>query len=235
MYFAAWSHNVISNAVNLSNDLKMGEYLKIPPRVMFLTQVYGTILGGFVNYAVMISIVNGNRELLTNSDGNSAWSGATMQSYNTNATSWALAHYLYKIGGKYEMVPIGLGIGFAIVALHRLIVYFVPKIRGFSLSEINMPQFIQYAGFIPYNQSQTCVIFSQILAGFFTQFYLRNYRPRIFKDYSYLVTGAMDGASLTALFILSFAVFGAGGPSKPFPTWWGNNADGNYDLCPSSE
>jgi hypothetical protein len=26
MYFAAWSHNVIANAVNLSNDLKMGEY-----------------------------------------------------------------------------------------------------------------------------------------------------------------------------------------------------------------
>ncbi|KAJ0344171.1 hypothetical protein KNSL1_009583 [Colletotrichum chrysophilum] len=245
MYFAAWSHNVISNAVTLSNDLKMGEYLKIPPRVMFLTQVYGTILGGFINYAVMISIVNGNRELLVDSDGNNAWSGATMQSYNTNATSWALAHYLYKIGGKYEMVPIGLGIGFGIVAFHRLVVHtvltsqpthqFVPKIRGFSLSEINFPQFIQYAGFIPYNQSQTCVIFSQIIAGFFTQFYLRNYRPPIFRDYSYLVTGAMDGASLTVLFILSFAVFGAGGSSKPFPTWWGNNADGYYDLCPSSE
>lgn len=26
MYFAAWSHCVISNTVNLSNDLKMGEY-----------------------------------------------------------------------------------------------------------------------------------------------------------------------------------------------------------------
>lgn len=26
MYFAAWSHNVISNALNLANDLKMGEY-----------------------------------------------------------------------------------------------------------------------------------------------------------------------------------------------------------------
>jgi OPT family oligopeptide transporter len=26
MYFAAWSHNVISNTVNLCNDLKMGEY-----------------------------------------------------------------------------------------------------------------------------------------------------------------------------------------------------------------
>lgn len=95
MYFAAWSHEVIGNAVNLSQDLKMGEYLKIPPRVMFLTQIYGTILGGFVNYAVMISIVTSQRELLVDSNGDSSWSGATIQSYNTNATSWALAKYLY--------------------------------------------------------------------------------------------------------------------------------------------
>lgn len=51
----------------------------------------------------------------------------------------------------------------------------------------------------------------------------------------YLVTGAWDGASLTVLFILSFAVFGAGGPAFPFPTWWGNNAEtGFYDHCPVS-
>ncbi|KAK4131015.1 OPT superfamily oligopeptide transporter [Trichocladium antarcticum] len=228
MYFAAWSHNVISNAVNLSNDLKMGEYLKIPPRVMFLTQVYGTVLGGFVNYAVMISIVNGNRELLADSNGNSSWSGAYAQSYNTNATSWALAKYLYKAGTKYEMVPIGLGIGFGLVA-------FIPRIRSLSLHDINLAQFLQYAGFIPYNASQTCVLLSQVLAGFFVQCYLRNYRPRVFRDYSYLVTGAFDGASLAALFILSFAVFGAGGPSRPFPQWWGNNVKGFYDLCPVAE
>lgn len=103
------------------------------------------------------------------------------------------------------------------------------------MRELNLPQLIQYAGYIPYNQSQTCVILSQLLAGFFVQFYLRNYRPSIFKNWSYLITGAMDGAALFALFILSFAVFGAGGPSKPFPTWWGNNVDGNYDLCPVAE
>ncbi|KAJ5403888.1 Oligopeptide transporter OPT superfamily [Penicillium cosmopolitanum] len=74
-----------------------------------------------------------------------------------------------------------------------------------------------------------------IVSGLYVQFYLRNYRPRIFKDYSYLVTGAFDGASLTVLFILSFAVFGAGGPSRPFPSWWGNNVNGNYDWCPTSE
>ncbi|KAI9172645.1 opt oligopeptide transporter [Paramyrothecium foliicola] len=235
MYFAAWSHNVISNAVNLSTDLKMGEYLKIPPRVMFLTQIWGTILGGFISYAVMISIVTGNRELLVDSDGNASWSGATIQSYNTNATSWALASYLYKLGGQYELVPIGLAVGAGLVVLHRIFYHFKPTLRGFDIADINLPQFIQYAGYIPYNQSQTCVLFSQVIAGFFVQFYLRNYRPRIFKDYSYLVTGAFDGASLTVLFILSFAVFGAGGKSHPFPSWWGNNVDGNYDLCPTPE
>ncbi|KAK7917608.1 peptide transporter [Apiospora marii] len=235
MYFAVWSHNVISNAVTLSNDLKMGEYLKIPPRAMFLTQIYGTILGGFLNYAVMIAIVTGNKELLASSNGDSSWSGATLQAYNTNAASWALAKYFYTAGAPYVMVTAGIAIGAAVVIAHRVLVIFLPKIRNFSLYEINMPQFIQFAGYVPYNASQTCVIFSQLLAGFFIQFYLRNHKPRLFRDYSYLVTAAFDGAALLALFILSFAVFGAGGAAKPFPKWWGNNVDGNYDLCPVVE
>ncbi|KAK8877066.1 OPT oligopeptide transporter [Apiospora arundinis] len=235
MYFAVWSHNVISNAVTLSNDLKMGEYLKIPPRAMFLTQIYGTVLGGFLNYAVMIAIVTGNRELLASSNGDASWSGATLQAYNTNAASWALAKYFYTAGAPYVMVTGGIAIGAAVVIAHRILVIFLPKVRNFSLYEINMAQFIQFAGYIPYNQSQTCVIFSQLIAGFFVQFYLRNYKPRVFRDYSYLVTAAFDGAALLALFILSFAVFGAGGPARPFPKWWGNNVDGNYDLCPVAE
>ncbi|OQE43112.1 hypothetical protein PENCOP_c003G05068 [Penicillium coprophilum] len=235
MYFAAWSHNVITNTVNLSNDLKMGEYLKIPPRIMFLTQIYGTVLGGFINYAIMISIVSGNRELLVDSNGNSSWSGATIQSYNTNAASWALAPYIYKIGTPYGAVPLGIVAGAGVVMIHAIFHRFVPKIGKFDTSEINLPQFIQYAGYIPYNQSQTCVLFTWIIGGFYVQYYLRNYKPRIFKDYSYLIAGAFDGASLTVLFILSFAVFGAGGVSHAFPTWWGNNADGHYDWCPAAE
>ncbi|KAG9570865.1 OPT superfamily oligopeptide transporter, partial [Aureobasidium melanogenum] len=235
MYFAAWSHNVITNTVNLCNDLKMGEYLKIPPRVMFITQIYGTILGGFLNYAVMISIVSGNAELLTSGNGDSSWSGATIQSYNTTASSWALAKYLYQTGKTYSTVPLGIAVGAGLVVVHRIFAQLVPKIHKFSTYHINMPQLLLYAGYIPYNQSQTCVILSQLIAGFYTQFYLRNYKPRIFKDYSYLVTGAMDGASLLALFILSFAVFGAAGSPKPFPSWFGNNVNGNYDHCPVTD
>ena len=43
--FSMWSHDVVSNSLNLATDLKLGQYLKIPPRVMFITQIWGTIVG----------------------------------------------------------------------------------------------------------------------------------------------------------------------------------------------
>ncbi|WVF65583.1 hypothetical protein IAT40_000313 [Kwoniella sp. CBS 6097] len=235
LYFSAWSHSVISQSLNLASDLKMGEYLKIPPRAMWLTQVYGTVLGAFINYVVMISVVNSHRDLLTNSDnGSSAWSPAYFQSLNTSATTWALANKLYSRSGEYFIVPLGLAIGAGAVLVHRIFVRFVPRIGRVSTSDLNLPTFFAYAGYLGFNQTQSCVIFSILFAGFFTQYYLRNYRPYFFKNYSYLVTAAFDGGSLFVLFILSFAVFGAGGPSKPFPTWWGN-PEGNVDHCPSAE
>jgi hypothetical protein len=130
-------------------------------------------------------------------------------------------------------VTYGVLIGVVLVAIHKLATKVVPKIGRFALAEdLNLPQLIQYAGFIPQNATQTCVLTSQVLAGFFTQFYLRNYRPKIFKNYSYLVTGAFDGASLMVAFVLTLAVFGVAGPAVDFPKWWGNNEGGNLDLCP---
>jgi len=45
MQFSMWSHDVVVLSLFLAGDLKMGQYLKIPPRVMFLIQVWGTLIG----------------------------------------------------------------------------------------------------------------------------------------------------------------------------------------------
>ncbi|KAF4767263.1 hypothetical protein HAV15_009407 [Penicillium sp. str.  len=234
MYFAAWSHNVVMSSVSVSTDLKLGEYLKIPLRTMLWTQMYGIVLGEFINYAILSSIISANRDLLAEGNGNSSWSGATMQAFNTKAASWALAPYLYKLGAKYEMIPIALAVGAAAVIVHHLCYLFIPKIGRFDLSDINLPQFIQYAGNIS-TLPLTGTILSGLLCGLFTQAYLRNYHPRIFRNYSYIIAGAFDAGSLFVVFILSFAVYGAGGPSHPFPLWWGNNQEGHVDWCPVSK
>jgi len=108
------------------------DLVKIPPRVMFLTQIWGTVLGGFINYAVMISIVRQNKAILVDGNGNSSWSGATLQAYNSNATAWALASYLYKVGGQYAMVPLGIVIGVGAVIVHRIFYQVAILVHFFS-------------------------------------------------------------------------------------------------------
>ncbi|KAI5361397.1 putative oligopeptide transporter, OPT superfamily [Septoria linicola] len=71
---------VILRAVNLANWLKVGQYTKIPPHVMFATQVYGTLLGAAFNYIVMTSIVSNQAAILRDPRGNYIWSGAELQS-----------------------------------------------------------------------------------------------------------------------------------------------------------
>jgi hypothetical protein len=90
---------------------------------MFLTQIWGTVFGAFINYVVMISIVNQHRDLLLNSNGTYAWSGAYFQSLNNQATTWALSADLYSAGSRYILVPVGLALGFIIVFLHRVVVH----------------------------------------------------------------------------------------------------------------
>nr|XP_031859812.1 uncharacterized protein CI109_004660 [Kwoniella shandongensis]KAA5526884.1 hypothetical protein CI109_004660 [Kwoniella shandongensis] len=217
LYFSAWSHAVIAQSLNLASDLKEGIYLKIPPRVMFLTQIWGTVLGAFINYAVMISIVNSKRELLVDTNGDYAWSGQQFQSMNTQATAWALAKYLYSVGTPYVLVPVGLGIGFGLVLVHRVFVIFVPRVGRFDVRDLNIPTVLMYSGWLGYNQTQSCTVLSTLAAGFFVQYYLRTYRPKLYKE-SYLFTAALDGGALLTVFILSFAVLGAGGKTVPFPS-----------------
>lgn len=54
------------------------------------------------------------------------------------------------------------------------------------------------------------------------------------SQYNYLMSAALDGGSQVIFFILSFAVFGAGGMARPFPTWWGNPATLSADRCKSA-
>ena len=52
MIFKTWSGNAASQAVQFTSDLKLGHYMKIPPRSMFLCQVVSTIVSGTVHLCV---------------------------------------------------------------------------------------------------------------------------------------------------------------------------------------
>ena len=225
LYFASWSHQVILLAVNLANWLKIGQYIKVPHRVMFGTQIYGTLLGAAFNYIVMTTIVTNQRDILLDPEGNSVWSGANMQSLNSQAISWALAKQMYGLSGRYVIVPLGLLIGFSLPFFHWALIKKFPCIERIPL---NTAIISAYAGTTYFGN--TSWIWSSIAVGIFSQFWLRKRVPKVYNKYNYLIGAALDGGSQIVIFVLSFAVFGASGQARPFPTWWGN-PDGKPDHC----
>ncbi|KAL0573516.1 hypothetical protein V5O48_008437, partial [Marasmius crinis-equi] len=52
MMFKTWGYNTIWQAMEFTSDLKLGHYMKIPPRPMFWAQVVGTIVAGTAQLGV---------------------------------------------------------------------------------------------------------------------------------------------------------------------------------------
>ncbi|KAH9173341.1 oligopeptide transporter [Lactarius sanguifluus] len=227
LYFSMWGHDVVATTIGFSSDLKIGQYLKIPPRSLFVAQIWGTI-AAIVNYVVMVSITGAQRDILLDPTGNNIWSGKTVQSLNSDAITWSLAKELYGPSGPYFIIPMGIFIGFALtgytlayqqaLALHRScqgrLVHTAP----------HFPVFFFYAGV-------TSIALSTVIVGLVSQFWLRRYHPGWYRKYNYILGGALDGGAQVMIFILSFAVFGASGVSRAFPAWAGNPAKGNVDYC----
>lgn len=229
LYFSMWSHDVVATSIGLAGDLKMGQYLKIPPRVMFLTQVWGTILGAIVNYVVMVSVVDAQREILLSPTGTNVWSGQTTQSLNSAAVTWSLAKELYGFNGPYWIIPMSLVIGMVPTVIQFLIHKRWPKIGPLTVGSILLPLIYQYSSWMTAGVNST--VTSSIIVGLISQLWLRKYHPGWYKKYNYILGGALDGGSQVMIFVLSFAVFGASGVGHPFPSWAGNPGTGNVDYC----
>lgn len=52
MIFKSYGYIASAQAVQFASDLKLGHYMKIPPRTMFMAQVYATIIGALVSIGV---------------------------------------------------------------------------------------------------------------------------------------------------------------------------------------
>ncbi|THH31057.1 hypothetical protein EUX98_g3142 [Antrodiella citrinella] len=227
MYGALYGQHPMIQGIALLQDLKLGQYVKLAPRVTFAMQLIGTVVGAILNYVMMKSIISSNRDALLSVAGTRLWSGQNAQGYNSNAISWgALAPQMFGPGATYFMVPISLAIG----VVCPLPLYFChrmwPKL-GFN--NFNTPIILQYADFLSVGINTS--VNPGMVIGLFSQWFVRTRYPRWFTKYNYVVAAALDGGTQVISFLLNFAVFGASGVGHPFPTWWGNDINLSADRC----
>ncbi|KAI9031847.1 OPT family small oligopeptide transporter [Phycomyces nitens] len=228
MYFKTLGFNTLSQAGIMANDLKIGHYMKIPPKITFLGQMIGTVIGCIFNYIVNYSIINSKREQLLDPNGN-IWSGAEIQTMNAAGITWGGIGPMFMFGPDTQysfflwsfIAGFGLPIPFWI--LHR----FYPK-AGFDL--VNTPMILYGLNLFPgYSYSWITVSFIIILVS---QLYIKKRYNKWYIKHNYLMSAALDSGASLMSFILAMSVFGGGdGVERPFPTWAGNPDLVYLDYC----
>ncbi|KAJ3739221.1 OPT oligopeptide transporter protein-domain-containing protein [Lentinula detonsa] len=227
MYFVLFSYNSVNQAQLLLRDLKIAQYTKLPPRAAFTAQIIGTLFGAILNYILMNSIIDNQREILLSVEGTNIWSGQQPQQYNSQAIAWGgLAHELFTSGKRYQWVAWAYVVGLVVPVPFWLIHRYYPKLRA---DYLYTPVICYYIGWLCVGINSS--ILSYFSIAFLSQWWLRTRYPRWFAKYNYILAAALDGGTQVMVFVLSFAVQGAAGTSHLFPQWWGANQNGNYDRC----
>ncbi|KIJ69505.1 hypothetical protein HYDPIDRAFT_24340 [Hydnomerulius pinastri MD-312] len=219
MYAKLYGYNTPFLTLAMLQDLKLGQYAKVPPRATFVAQLSGTLLGAIFNYVLYKTIIGQHRDDLISPIGTRLWSGWGAQEVNSAAITWgALSQELYSPGKTYFQIPMGILYGF----LAPFPFYFMHKLfpNQRIWSYLHMPVIFTYMGWLPY--SVNGMWWPGMVVGLTTQWWVRTRKPRWYKKYNYLTSAALDGGSSIIYFVLNFAVFGASGKAVNFPFWWGN-------------
>ncbi|KAJ4871732.1 Oligopeptide transporter 4 [Raphanus sativus] len=229
--FKVYGYMSMAQAVSFLNDFKLGHYMKIPPRSMFLVQFIGTILAGTINITVawwqLNSITNICQEELL--PPNSPWTCPGDRVFFDASVIWGLVgpKRIFGSQGNYAAMNwffLGGAIGPVIVWLcHKAF----PKHSWIPL--VNLPVLLGATAMMP---PATAVNYnSWILVGTIFNFFVFRYRKSWWQRYNYVLSAAMDAGVAFMAVLLYFSV----GMEDKSLDWWGTQGE-HCDLarCPTA-
>nr|DAD36183.1 TPA_asm: hypothetical protein HUJ06_006823 [Nelumbo nucifera] len=230
--FKVYGYISMTQALTFISDFKLGHYMKIPPRAMFMAQMIGTLIAGFVYLAtawwLMKTIPNlCDTNLLPD---NSPWTCPMDRVFYDASVIWGLIGPRRIFGdlGTYPAVNwffLGGAVAPLLVwAAHKVF----PNQKWIRL--INMPILIGATGMMP---PATAVNFTVwIIIGFLSGFVIYRYRQGWWQRHNYVLSGALD-AGLAFMGVLLFLCLGSKNISID---WWGASPDGcPLASCPTAK
>ncbi|PSS19296.1 Oligopeptide transporter like [Actinidia chinensis var. chinensis] len=230
--FKTYGYMSMAQAVSFLNDFKLGHYMKIPPRSMFLVQFIGTIVAGTVNILVawwlLTSIENICQDDLLPPD--SPWTCPGDRVFFDASVIWGLVGPKRIFGrlGNYSSMNwffLGGAMGPVFVWLfHKAF----PKQSWIPL--INLPVLLGATADMP---PATAVNYSSwILVGTIFNFFIFRYRKKWWQRYNYVLSAALDAGVAFMAVLLYFSV----GIENKQLNWWGTNGE-HCDLatCPTAK
>ncbi|XP_015900879.2 oligopeptide transporter 1 [Ziziphus jujuba] len=224
--FKTYGYISMSQALNFLGDFKLGHYMKIPPKSMYIVQLVGTVVASSVYFGTSWWLLTSIDHICDPSmlpDG-SPWTCPSDDVFYNASIIWGVVGPL-KMFTKQGVYPemnwfflVGFLAPFPVWFLHRKF----PNKKWIRL--INMPIILGATGSMPPARAVNYVMWG-IVGIFFNFFIFRKYKGW-WARHNYVLSAALDaGIAFTAV-LLYFTL-----QSKDIngPEWWGLTTE---DHCP---
>ncbi|KAI5825925.1 OPT superfamily oligopeptide transporter [Schizophyllum commune Tattone D] len=216
MIFKAYSVQTLASAQNFVQDLKLGHYVKVPPRATFMVQLVATILSAFLQVGVKTWLFSNVSDICTEGQ-KSQLTCPHNQVYYTASAVWGLIGPVRQFGSNsiyhphlYAMV-IGVFLPFPFWFWQR-------RHPNSWIKYVSTPVILNGVSQIP---PATGINYSSwFLVGFVFQYLIRKRNFAWWSKFNYVTSAAIDsGTVISLIFIFLTLQFPKGGVNLD---WWGN-------------
>ncbi|KAG2653204.1 oligopeptide transporter 4-like [Panicum virgatum] len=214
--FKVYGYMSMSQAVAFLSDFKLGHYMKIPPKSMFLVQFVGTIVAGTVNIGTAWWLLGSIKDICSDSlPPDSPWTCPGDRVFFDASVIWGLVGPMRIFGsaGNYAALNWFFLIGAAgpviVYVLHRMF----PNQTWIPL--INLPVLLGATAYMP---PATAVNYnSWLLIGTIFNFFVFRYRKKWWTRYNYILSAGLDAGVAFMGVVLYFSLT----MENKSIDWWG--------------
>ncbi|KZT03114.1 OPT oligopeptide transporter [Laetiporus sulphureus 93-53] len=221
MLFKTWGYITMCQALQFASDMKLGHYMKIPPRPMFWAQVIATVIAGTVQLAVQAWMFDNIPDMCqaTQKDG---FTCPSTEVFGTASFVWGV------IGPKRQFskgqIYYGLVFFFVAGAICPLISYLISlKYPNSIFKYVNFPVIFNGTQLIPPASAVNYVPWT--IVGFTFNYIIRRRHFSWWTKYNYILSAALDsGVAISVILIYFCLQYPANGSigEKTIQSWWGN-------------
>ncbi|XP_019053040.1 PREDICTED: oligopeptide transporter 4-like isoform X2 [Nelumbo nucifera] len=230
--FKTYGYMSMAQAVSFLSDFKLGHYMKIPPRSMFIVQLIGTIIAGTINLGVAWWLLDSIENICQDDllPPNSPWTCPGDRVFFDASVIWGLVgpKRIFGTLGNYGALNwffLGGALGPVLVwLLHKAF----PKQSWIPL--INLPVLLGATAMMP---PATALNYNAwIIVGTIFNFFVFRYRKQWWQRYNYILSAALDAgvAFMGVLIYFSLTM------ENRDLNWWGT--DGEHcplATCPTAK
>uniref|UniRef100_A0A804M423 Oligopeptide transporter 3 n=2 Tax=Zea mays TaxID=4577 RepID=A0A804M423_MAIZE len=209
------------HALSFLADLKLGHYMKIPPRCMYTAQLVGTVVAGVVNLAVAWWMLD-NIENICDVEAlhpDSPWTCPKYRVTFDASVIWGLIGpgRLFGQHGLYRNLVWLFLVGAVLPVPVWLLSRAFPEKKWIAL--INVPV-ISY-GFAGMPPATPTNIATWLVTGTIFNYFVFRYRKGWWQKYNYVLSAALDAGTAFMGVLIFFALQNAHHELK----WWGTEVD----------